>query len=141
VEEFIAGDELTVGVIGNAPPRLVGIMRVLPCTPTAQFVYSLEVKRDYLRQVRYESPPDLPATTIRGIEEAAFRVFAALGCRDVARVDFRLRDGIPYFLEINPLPGLNPESSDLVILARLVGWSYPQLIGSILQAAIDRQTV
>jgi hypothetical protein len=39
------------------------------------------------------------------------------------------------------LPGLNPESSDLVILARLVGWSYPQLIARILQAAIDRQTI
>jgi len=36
-------------------------------------------------------------------------------------IDFRLRDGVPYFLEVNPLPGLNPESSDLVIMARLAG--------------------
>jgi D-alanine-D-alanine ligase len=57
----------------------------------------------------------------------------------VARIDFRLREGVPYFLEVNPLPGLNPETSDLVILARLAGWSYPQLIQAILQSALDRQ--
>jgi D-alanine-D-alanine ligase len=66
-------------------------------------------------------------------------VYRALGCRDVARIDFRLRDGIPYFLEANPLPGLNPESSDLVIMARLCGWTYPKLIETILQAAMKRQ--
>ena len=61
-------------------------------------------------------------------EEAALTAYRSLGCRDVARVDFRLRDGVPYFLEVNPLPGLNPGSSDLVILARLAGWTYDQLI-------------
>jgi len=35
-----------------------------------------------------------------------------------ARIDFRVRDGVPYFLEVNPLPGLNPEDSDLVIMSR-----------------------
>jgi D-alanine-D-alanine ligase len=139
VEEYIAGDELTVGVIGNDPPRVIGIMRVLPRQSTEQFVYSLEVKRDYLRQVRYECPPPLPSGSLKAIEQAALEVYRVLGCRDVARIDFRLRDDVPYFLEANPLPGLNPESSDLVILARLCGWTYAQLIGSILQAALNRQ--
>src|SRR5438552_3182461 len=47
VEEFIAGDELTVGVIGNDPPEILGIMRVVPRRPSERFIYSLEVKRDY----------------------------------------------------------------------------------------------
>ena len=47
VEEFIAGEEVTVGMVGNSPPRLVGIMRVVPRKKDADFVYSLEVKRDY----------------------------------------------------------------------------------------------
>jgi D-alanine-D-alanine ligase len=138
VEEFIRGDELTVGIVGNDPPRLVGVMRVLPNEPTEEFVYSLEVKRDFRRQVRYEVPPALPSRTVRAVEEAALQAYRVLGCRDVSRVDFRLRDGIPYFLEVNPLPGLNPESSDLVIMAGLAGWSYEQLIEAILQAALDR---
>ena len=67
-------------------------------------------------------------------------MYHLLGCRDVARINFRLRGDVPYFLEVNPLPGLNPESSDLVIMTRLRGWSYAQLIETILQAALERQT-
>jgi D-alanine-D-alanine ligase len=140
-EEFIQGEELTVGVIGNDPPAPVGVMRVLPLRPTERFVYSLEVKRDYERQVSYECPARLPAAQLRAVEEAALLAYRALGCRDVARVDFRLRDGVPYFLEVNPLPGLNPECSDLVILARLAGWGYERLIAGILQAALDRHSL
>ncbi len=66
------------------------------------------------------------------------QVYRCLGCRDVSRVDFRLRDGVPYFLEVNPLPGLNPVTSDLVILARMSGMGYEELIASILQAAMKR---
>jgi D-alanine-D-alanine ligase len=102
------------------------------------FVYSVDVKRDFRRQVRYEVPAPLGATATAAVERAALNTYHALGCRDVARIDFRLRDGIPYFLEVNPLPGLNPESSDLVIMANLAGWTYSQLIESILQAALDR---
>jgi D-alanine-D-alanine ligase len=138
VEEFVTGDEVTVGVIGNAPPRVVGMMRITPVAPTDHFVYSLEVKRDFRRQVHYEAPPKLPDATLSAIEEAALSIYNALGCRDVARIDFRIRDNIPYFLEINPLPGVNPESSDLVIMTGLLGWSYDQLIRTILETALRR---
>jgi D-alanine-D-alanine ligase len=138
VEEFIQGDELTVGVVGNDPPQIIGSMRVVPLRPTAHFVYSLEVKRDYRRQVRYEAPA-YPLAVAAAVEQTALTAYRALGCRDVARVDFRLRDGRPYFLEVNPLPGLNPESSDLVILAGLHGWTYPQLITAIWEAALARR--
>ena len=45
-----------------------------------------------------------------------------------------------FFLEANPLPGLNPESGDLVIMARQLGWTYEQLIHSILAAAFKRSS-
>jgi D-alanine-D-alanine ligase len=139
IEEFIDGDELTVGIIGNEPPRVLGTMRVLPQRKVGRFVYDLEVKRDFRRRVRYETPAQLTAGTSSDVEQAALLAYRVLGCRDVARVDFRLRDGVPYFLEVNPLPGLNPESSDLVILAKGCGWTHPQLIEAIVQAALDRQ--
>ena len=141
VEEYIQGEELTVGVLGNQPPQIMGIMRVLPNQATERFVYSVEVKRDYLKQVCYESPPALPQNTLKAVEESSLHAYDVLGCRDVSRIDFRVRDGIPYFLEVNPLPGLNPESSDLIIMSKLVGWSYAKLVGTILQAAIDRYQV
>lgn len=138
VEEYIEGDELTVGVVGNSPPQIIGVMRVLPTLEEERFIYSLEVKRDFRRRVQYECPAKLPPLHLQAVEEAALTVYRTLGCRDVARIDFRLKDGTPHFLEVNPLPGLNPESSDLVILARLAGWTYEQLIASILQAALTR---
>jgi D-alanine-D-alanine ligase len=138
IEEYIQGDELTVGMVGNDPPQFIGVMRVLPVQPTDRFVYSLEVKRDYLRQVRYECPAAI-GKAMQAVQKASLAAYEVLGCRDVARIDFRLRDGVPYFLEVNPLPGLNPSSGDLVIMAKLAGWDYARLIRTILQAALDRQ--
>ena len=57
----------------------------------------------------------------------------------MARIDYRLRDGAPYFLEANPLPGLNAETGDLVILARLNGMPYEELIRGIVEAALARR--
>jgi D-alanine-D-alanine ligase len=139
VEEFIAGEEVTVGMVGNSPPKFIGIMRVVPRKKDADFVYSLEVKRDYENLVDYECPANLEKKTIQKIQEYSLKAFEVLECRDFARVDFRISpDGTPYFLEINPLAGLNPRSSDLIIMAKLVGLKYNELIGSILEAALRR---
>jgi D-alanine-D-alanine ligase len=138
LEEYIHGTELTVGWIGNNPGRILGIMSVLPNFVKGEFIYSLEMKRDYKRQVTYECPARLPAATLAAVEKATHAALRALGCRDVARADFRVRDGVPYFLEVNPLPGLNPEDSDLVIMARLAGWTYSQLLETIVAAARTR---
>lgn len=138
VEEYIQGPEVTVGLVGNGPPHLLGIMEVCLKQPTEHFVYSLEIKRDYRRLIDYHCPARLSAPVLEAVERAARTAWDALSCRDVARMDFRIRDGVPYFLEINPLPGLNPDDSDLVIMAGLVGWSYERLIAAILQAALQR---
>lgn len=138
IEEYVEGDELTVGLVGNGQPEIIGIMRIVPREPNYHFVYGLDIKRDYKRLVDYECPATLSLDDEAAVRDAAHRAWIALGCRDVARIDFRLRDGVPYFLEVNPLPGLNPADSDLVILAKLAGWSYEKLITRILQAAMDR---
>ena len=68
-------------------------------------------------------------------------VFRVAGCADVARVDFRLDadDGDrPYILEVNPLPGLYPGLSDLVLEADALGMPYASLINAILDAARAR---
>ncbi len=139
VEEFVAGVEVTVGLIGNDAPDVFGLMSITPKEPVANFVYSLEVKRDFRKLVDYDTSPKLPRGVRQEVEASAVAAFVALGCRDVARVDFRVRDGVPYFLEINPLPGLNPESSDLVIMANLLNVSHVELVGLIVDAAAKRQ--
>jgi D-alanine-D-alanine ligase len=138
VEEFISGEEVTVGIIGNTPPRLVGIMRILPRKREGHFVYSLEVKRNYLNLVDYECPPKLSDEINQKIALASLKVFKVLGCRDFARLDFRVsQEGMPYFLEINPLPGLG-SYSDLIIMAQKLGWTHQGLIQAVLEAALKR---
>ena len=139
LEEFIAGEELTIGLVGNDPVNVLGLLHVVPKTPSDRFVYSLEVKRNWEEIVGYECPPRLPATVLRAVEQSALAAYHALGCRDVARLDYRLRDGVPYFIEANPLPGLHPITSDLTILCKLMGLSHGELIAHILTAAIQRQ--
>jgi D-alanine-D-alanine ligase len=114
------------------------MMRVVPRQPTDRFVYSLEVKRDWENRVQYECPPNLPFATLLAIETAALRAYNVLGCRDVTRIDFRVRDGVPYFIEANPLPGLNAETGDIVLIARHMGMSHAQLIETIVNAARQR---
>ena len=139
IEKYIEGDEVTVGVVGNSPPAILGIMRVLPRRKFKDFVYSLEVKRDWRNLVDYECPAKLPKPTIKRIINASLAAYTTLNCRDFSRVDFRVApDGTPYFLEVNPLPGLNPESGDLPIMSYKMGWTYNGLIKAIFESALAR---
>ena len=82
----------------------------------------------------------LPSHVRELLADSAAALCASVGYRSAGTVEF-IYDPVreePYFLEVNPLPGLNPESSDLVILATMNGWTYDALIAGILQAARDR---
>lgn len=139
VEEFLPGMEVTVGLAGNASDvRLLGMMAVESAVPDGPFVYSVEVKRDWQRRVRYTVPPPLPAPTLADLEAAARSAWQLLGCRDLARIDFRLDTaGRPCFLECNPLPGLHPVNSDLVLLSRS-SLPYERLVQDVVRDAAQR---
>jgi D-alanine-D-alanine ligase len=138
IERVILGDEVTVGIIGNSPPRVLAVMRILPKRKSDYFLYTLDVKRNYLELVDYECPANLEEKVLKRIETSSLKAYQALGCRDFARLDFRISaGGVPYFLEINPLPGLGAHS-DLVIMAKKMGWSHRQLISAVLNAALER---
>lgn len=140
VEEFVAGPEVTVGILGNGNARVVGVMEIRPKRmPNEEFVYSLEVKRDWENQVEYLCPPSLPPETVAEIERCALGAYRALGCRDFGRIDFRVdAGGVPQFLECNPLPGLSPGYGDLPIMAERNGLPYVGLIAEILSHAVSR---
>jgi D-alanine-D-alanine ligase len=139
LEEFIDGDEVTVGVHGNGPSaQVLGIMRIKPRDASKPFLYSLETKRNYEKLLIYEKKANLPTAVEAAVAAAALAAYRALGCRDIARLDFRLRRGVPVFLEANPLPGMSPVSGDLIWLAEGQGWSYQRLVKTILDAAIAR---
>jgi len=71
----------------------------------------------------------------------ALAAWRALGCRDGGRADLRAgSDGKVYFLEVNPLAGINAQTSDLPIMWRMLGRKYEDLIGIILDEAMTRVT-
>jgi D-alanine-D-alanine ligase len=144
VEEFCSGPEFTVGVLGNgSKASVIGIMEIRPRRGNLdEFVYSLEVKRNYLEEVEYCVPPDQPPALLELINQVALGAYRALDCRDVARVDLRVSaSGEPKFIEINPLPGLNPITGDIVILSTRSGISYDTLIERIVAAARERNRI
>ena len=102
-------------------------------------IYKFEDKLEENDRIRYEVPAKLEPGQLDRLKAAARGAFMSLGCRDVARIDFRMDEaGRIYFIECNPLPGLTPGWSDLVLIAQGDGMDYRTLIGEILSGAIGR---
>ena len=104
-------------------------------------VYSNLLKTDLADAVPLLCPAPLEVNQVRELNWLTAAVFRVIGCADFSRVDFRLdeHDNFkPYILEINPLPGLAPGLSDLVLEAAAHGISHTELINLILEAAIIR---
>jgi len=140
VEEFVSGPEFTIGIHGNDNPMVIGVMQVeIKGLRPEEAIYSLEVKREWEERVCYHCPPPIDLHLLKRIEEVALGAYHVLECRDVSRVDIRVgKDEIPYFLEINPLPGLSPVYGDLPIMAGRMGWDYAKLIKTVFQHALKR---
>ena len=144
-EEYIHGREFTVGLLGNGervsvfPPMEI----LYHDSPIPGYhVYNYTVKQEYTKYVSYRCPAELSPKLEREITELSKKIFLALGCRDFARVDFRLDEsGKLYFIEINPLPGLAPHYSDYPMLAEFSGMEYDDLVGSVLRAGAARSGV
>ncbi|MCA9926504.1 MAG: hypothetical protein KC421_29245, partial [Anaerolineales bacterium] len=138
-ERFIDGREITVGVVGNLTtpvawrlpeneeaPRIQRGLHFLPPLEVdmsrypeeEKGVYTSRIKVDWVDEFHYHCPAPLSPELVEELNWLTAATFRITGCRDVARVDFRLDAGDndkPYILEINPLPGLNPGYSDLCI--------------------------
>ncbi len=140
VEEFVSGPEFTVGILGNEDPFVLGVMQIeIKGQSPEESIYSLEIKREWEEKVKYHCPPPIDQNLLKKIEEVALRAYRALECRDVSRVDIRVgKNSTPYFLEVNPLPGLSPVYGDLVIMARSMGWDYGRLVKTIFHHALKR---
>jgi D-alanine-D-alanine ligase len=115
-------------------------MEVVFVDPGEHPVYGFEEKQADTTRVRFDCPAQLTPAEQRRVEKVARDTFAALDCRDVARVDLRMaEDGKVYVLEINPLPGLAPDFSDLCVIAKHAGMDHKALIGEILAGALKRR--
>jgi D-alanine-D-alanine ligase len=137
VETYLPGKEFTVGIVGTGKSaRSVGCIEVVLKGQAEPGAYSYWNKKMYEELVEYRLVEDGMA---RKAVEVALASWTGLGCRDGGRVDLRAdADGLPHFLEVNPLAGLNPLISDLPILCTMKGMSYKELISQIMESALSR---
>jgi len=137
VEAFLPGREFTVGILGTGKEATaIGVMEVIVLDNAEPDVYSYQNKERCEEFVEYRLANDAMAEKAK---EIALAVWRGIGCRDAGRVDIRAdADGIPNFMEVNPLAGLHPQHSDLPIIANMVGLTYKSLLEAILDSAFAR---
>jgi D-alanine-D-alanine ligase len=144
VEEFIKGRELNVAMVGNEKPLVLPVSEIdfSGLTDDMHKIVSYEAKW-VEGTVAYAGtqgvcPADLPADLEEEVKDIATRCYRIIGCRDYGRVDFRLtEEGIPYVLEVNPNPDISDDAG-FARSARAQGFTFPQVIGKIVESALER---
>jgi len=141
VEEFIDGREINAAIIGNGPHELLPLSEIKFHPDLVRPIVSFESKwLEQSQQYRLTEPVCPAPLKMRSemlLRDIALRAYKLLECRDYARIDFRLRDGNPYILEVNANPDISPDAG-LARSAREARLSYPELIGRILALASKR---
>ncbi|MBC7233306.1 MAG: hypothetical protein H5T68_08730 [Chloroflexi bacterium] len=156
VETYLPGREFTVGLLGNALApgeaplseiydengfHLFPVLEIdtSPVAESERGIYTNRIKSEMPLAINYLCPAQIAPELERELKRLAVAAFLAIDALDVARVDFRLdAEGRPHILEINTLPGMNPQISDLCIMARAEGMPYTRLVNDILQLAARR---
>jgi D-alanine-D-alanine ligase len=143
VSEFIEGREFTVSLWGN------GHVRALPLVEVDYAAYRPEWPRLRTFEAKWQlnsllyqcarllCSPSLSVELQRRIERVAVDAYRALNLRDYGRVDIRVREGIPYVIDVNANPDLTPGSS-FVIAAQEAGYDYGATLGKIVEWAVER---
>jgi D-alanine-D-alanine ligase len=137
IETYLPGREFTVGILGTGKDaRALGALEVILKPAAEKNAYSYENKEHYDKLVEYILVKDDEAQKAMEFSLAAWR---GLDLKDAGRIDLRSdAKGVPHFMEVNSLAGLNPVRSDLPILCSKIGMSYHKLITSIIKSALKR---
>ncbi len=151
LEEFLPGREFTVAMIGNGES-----LEVLPIVEldfsqlprNARKIYSYEAKwvwdvPEKPLQI-FQCPAPLSQADRTAVEALVRRTFRVLELRDWCRMDVRMdSNGVPNIIEVNPIPGILPDPKDNSCFpkaARAAGYSYAQIFGKVIGAAMNRFT-
>jgi D-alanine-D-alanine ligase len=129
IEKYIEGKEVHIGILNDT------VLGGVEVRPSLEF-YNYEAK--YTSGItEYILPPEISSEAYERSKISAFSAHNALGCKGATRVDLRVdREGNPYVLEVNTIPGLT-ETSLLPKIARLAGFDFPRLIEEMIKGVID----
>ncbi len=133
IERFVAGRELTVGVLGDELA-----LPVLEVQPDGAFYdYRAKYSDDAATQYRFQT--GLEPAVASMLQEQALKAHHSLGCRDLSRVDFILDEhNTPWVLEVNTIPGFTSHSL-LPKAADEIGIDFVTLVDTIVAMAMQRE--
>jgi D-alanine-D-alanine ligase len=138
IEEFIMGQEFTIGVIGNEDPEALPPLQVIIKGETELGDEIYTQARVVNDEIDYLCPSPAPAALQDKMKKAAVEAYKILECRDFARIDYRVdKSGTPYFIECNPLPHLGLVDA-FPMYAKATGRTYEQIIIEILNHGLKR---
>lgn len=137
-EEYIDGMEITVPIIGNGEKAsALGVIEFYRSNEQPIGIFKSEDKHYTDVQCREAK---IPLETARQIKVYSEKMHRFLGCRDINRIDYRVTANNKIFLlEVNPLPALDPDGS-FVCAAKLQGMEFPELLNTIVNEAMLRQS-
>jgi len=131
IEKYIEGREIQIGILND---QALGGVEV---KTTLEF-YSYQAKYD-TGFTEYILPPQIEESAYAKAKDVALSANRALGCSGATRVDLRMdKNGNPYVLEVNTIPGMT-ETSLLPKIAKEAGFDFPSLVEEILKHAIEKQ--
>lgn len=104
-EEFLQGTEITCGIYDNGQELVC-----LPITEIRPHNDFFDYRAKYMGESDEITPAPLAEAMVREINELTQKVYRILHCNGVVRIDFIIRDGVPYFMEVNTIPGFSPAS-------------------------------
>ncbi len=128
-EEYIPGREITVGILNGKSLPIIEIK-----AEKGFYDYRAKYEKGMSEHLLIK---DISTDLKRKIRDEAEKVFRLAGCRDMARVDFRLWGDKYYMLEINTIPGMTPTSL-LPEAASAAGIEFKELVRRIIENACSR---
>ena len=135
LEKYKKGRELTVGMMGNHPPKALPVLEIIP-----QISDFYDYKAKYQDGgSRHVCPAEIPNEIRERAQADAKKSFQAIGCRDLARADFiwSEEDDQIYFLEINTIPGMTSVSL-VPEAAKVVGMDFSKFLDELIQLGLKR---
>jgi D-alanine-D-alanine ligase len=128
IEEYIAGKEITVGIVES---KALPIIEIVPESGFYDFEHKYTKGKS-----EYICPAELPDDVTEFVQDLALSAFHILGCKGFARVDFRLNEDFqPFVLEINTIPGFT-ETSLVPMAALTLGIDFPTLCQKIIDESL-----
>jgi D-alanine-D-alanine ligase len=146
VEEFINGRDVSISVVGSTND--------LSVLPPSECIYLNSTSHPILtydskwivdshdfQNTQVICPTRLEKNLKNDLGQTSINAFRIMECKDYARMDFRIRNGVAYLLEVNPNPSIHPQEAGYSRSWKSTGKTYDQLILKILMSSYENHQI